>query len=439
MPRTIVNARVTFRKSPIHVMEQFTFRSVASALSGFRAHAGLDECVIVQTCNRVEVYGAADSCSEERIKRAWASLAGLDEGAFGGNMEFCESGEAIGHLLRVASGLDSMVLGEEQVLGQVRHSIAEARECGASGRVLNTAFDRAVRLGARVRQATGISRGGVSVGSMAVRLAEEAHGGSLDGQRTLLIGTGELATLVAKSLSQRGYGFGVASRTLRRAEAFCGAVGGTAVRFEDALGNYGAYSVVFVATAAPYFMVTAESLGASRRAGSMMIVDLSNPRTVDERVAGLDGVRLVNLDEIAGIVERNVRDRESQALAAEGMVAGELAGVEASVRRLGAEPLIAEVFRGAEAVRERELAKALEMLGDVDEQTARTVEDLTRSIMEGIVSGPIGRIRRASEGGEEDVLDAASRLFGREDGEGGEAGGPEGAGRPAPAGRGRAD
>lgn len=413
MPRTIVNARVTFRKSPIHVMEQFTFRNVASALSAFRAHAGLDECVIVQTCNRVEVYGAAESCSEERIKRAWASLAGLDEGAFGGNMEFCESREAIGHLLRVASGLDSMVLGEEQVLGQVRHSIAEARECGSSGRVLNTAFDRAVRLGARVRQATGISRGGVSVGSMAVRLAEEAHGGSLEGRRVLLIGTGELATLVAKSLSQRGYRFGVASRTLRRAEAFCGAVGGEAVRFEDALGDYGAYSVMFVATTAPYFMVTAGSLGASRRGGPMMIVDLSNPRTVDERVAGLDGVRLVNLDEIAGIVERNARDRASQARAAEGIVDGELDGVEASVRRLGAEPLIAEVFRGAEAVRERELAKALAMLGDVDAQTARTVEDLTRSIMEGIVSGPIDRIRRASEGGEEDVLDAASRLFGR--------------------------
>ncbi|RNJ73766.1 MAG: glutamyl-tRNA reductase, partial [Thaumarchaeota archaeon S15] len=360
-------------------------------------------------------YGAAESCSEERIKRTWASLAGLDEAAFGANMEFCESGEAIGHLLRVASGLDSMVIGEEQVLGQVRHSIAEARECGASGRVLNTAFDRAVRLGARVRQATGISRGGVSVGSMAVRLAEEAHGGSLEGRSMLLIGTGELATLVAKSLSQRGYAFGVASRTLRRAEAFCGAVGGTAVKFEDALGDYGAYSVVFVATVAPYFMVTAESLGAARREGPMMIVDLSNPRTVDERVAGLDGVRLVNLDEIAGIVERNMRDRESQARAAEGMVAGELGGIEASVRRLGAEPLIADVFRAAEAVRARELAKALAALGDVDEQTARTVEELTRSIMEGIVSGPIDRIRRASEGGDEDVLDAASRLFGRAD------------------------
>jgi len=233
----------------------------------------------------------------------------------------------------------------------------------------------------------------------------------------LLIGTGELATLVAKSLSQRGYAFGVASRTLRRAEAFCGAVGGTAVRFEDALGDYGAYSVVFVATVAPYFMVTAESLGAARREGPMMIVDLSNPRTVDERVAGLDGVRLVNLDEIAGIVERNMRDRESQARAAEGMVAGELGGIEASVRRLGAEPLIADVFRAAEAVRARELAKALAALGDVDEQTARTVEELTRSIMEGIVSGPIDRIRRASEGGDEDVLDAASRLFGRGDGE----------------------
>ena len=412
-PRSIVNARVTFRKSPIHVMELFTFRNIASALSGFRAHAGLEECVIVQTCNRVEVYGAAESCGAERIKRTWASIAGLDERTFGENMEFCEGTEAIGHLLRVASGLDSMVIGEEQVLGQIRQSIAAARECGASGHVLNTAFDRAVRLGARVRQDTGISRGGVSVGSMAVRLAEEGHGGSLSGQSVLLIGTGELSTLVAKSLLQRGYEFGVASRTLRRAEAFCENVGGRPVRFEDALGDFGAYSVMFVATTAPYFMVTADKLDSSAR--PMMIVDLSNPRTVDERVAQIDGVRLVNLDEIAGIVDRNVRERESQARAAEGMVTGEVPGIEASMRRIEAEPLIADVFRSAEEVRSRELAKAIGMMGGVDEQTARTVDDLTRAIMEGIVSGPIGRIRRASENGDDGVLDAASRLFGRAD------------------------
>lgn len=411
MSKTIVNARVTFHKSPIHVMEQFTFQNIDSAMSGFCNYGGLDECVIVQTCNRVEVYGAVDDYSEDKIKRAWASLAGLDEGAFKGNIEVCESTDALAHLLRVTSGLDSMVLGEEQVLGQVRQSITNARKCNASGKSLNTLFERALRVGARVRQTTGISQGGVSVGSMAVKLAEDAHGKSLRGQKILLIGTGELSTLVAKSLKQRGYEFSVASRTLHRAQAFCEAIDGSPVKFESALADFGAYSVMFVATTAPYFMVTAEKVAATARGSPIMIIDLSNPRTVDEHVADIEGVKLVNLDEIAGIVERNLKDRQSQLQDAERMVTDELTVVEASMRRLDAEPLVADVFRRADDIRKHELAKATEILGNVDEKTLRTMTDLTRSLMEGIVSGPIDQIRQASEQGDDSVLKAARKLF----------------------------
>lgn len=411
MSKIIVNARVTFRKSPIHVMEQFTFRNIDSALSGFRSHADLEECVIVQTCNRVEVYGAADSCSEEKIKRTWASLAGLDEGAFRGNMHICQSTEALEHLLRVATGLDSMVVGEEQVLGQVRGSIASARKCGTSGESLNTIFDRVLHVGARVRAATGMSQGGVSVGSMAVKLAENAHNKTLTGQDILVIGTGELSTLVAKSLKHHSYDFSVASRTLHRAEAFCESNGGNPVKFESILDDLGAYSVIFVATTAPYFMVTAEKIATSASKRPVMILDLSNPRTVEERVADLKGVRLVNLDEIARIVEKNVKERESKVEAAEKMLTDELPVIEASIKRLEAEPLVANVFRNADQIRKRELAKAIEMLGGVDEKTERTLADLTRSIMEGIVAAPIDNIRKASEQGEDDILKAAQKLF----------------------------
>ncbi len=412
MPKTIVNARVTFRKSPIHVMEQFTFHNVDSAMSSFCNHAELDECVIVQTCNRVEVYGAADTFNEEKIRRTWASLAGLDRDAFKGNIEVSKSTDALNHLLRVATGLDSMVVGEEQVLGQVRSSITDARKCGTSGESLNTLFDRAVRVGARVRHATGMNKGGISVGSMAVKLAEDAHGRTLEGQEILLIGTGELSTLVAKSLKHHGYPFSVASRTLHRADAFCSSNGGEPVKFESILDDFGAYSVIFVATTAPYFMVTAEKVASSRRRDSTMIIDLSNPRTVEESVSGIEGVRLVNLDEIAGIVERNVKERESKVEDAERMLTDELPVLEASIKRLEAEPIVAGVFRHADEVRRRELAKAMEILGDVDEKTARTLADLTRSIMEEIVAGPIEHLRHASEQGDDSTLKAAQRLFG---------------------------
>ena len=411
MSKTIVNARVTFRKSPIHVMEQFTFQNVDSAMTGFCNHAKLDECVILQTCNRVEIYGATDSYNEDQLKRTWASLAGLDEGAFKGNIEICHSIEAFGHLLRVTAGLDSMVIGEEQVLGQVRGSITKARECGASGESLNTLFDRALKIGIRVRQATGINRGGISVGSMAVKLAEDAHGKTLSKQKILLIGTGELSTLVAKTLKHHGYSFFVASRTLNRAKAFCEAISGEPVRFESTLDDFGAYSVIFVATTAPYFMVTAKSVKASANGKNIMIIDLSNPRTVDEHVASIRGVKLVNLDEIASIVEHNVKERESQVNGAEKMVSDELPVIEASMKRLEAEPLVADVFHHADKIRKQELEKAMRILGNVDEKTMRIMTDLTRSLMEGIVSGPIDNIRKASEQGDDAILKAAQRLF----------------------------
>lgn len=411
MVKIIVNARVTFRKSPIHVMEQFTFHNLDSAMSSFRSHAELDECVIVQTCNRVEVYGAADAYNEEKIKRTWASLAGLDEGAFKGNIEICQNTEALDHLLRVATGLDSMVIGEEQVLGQVRSSITNARKSGASGESLNTLFDRVLRVSTRVRQSTDMNRGGISVGSMAVKLAEDAHSKTLADQKILVIGTGELSTLVAKSLKNHGYTFNVASRTLNRAYAFCESNGGKPVKFESILDDFGAYSVIFVATNAPYFMVTADKVASSVRKGTVMIIDLSNPRTVEERVADIKGVRLVNLDEIAEIVENNVKERESKVSDAERMLSDELPVIEASIKRLEAEPLVADVFHRADEVRRRELAKAMEILGNVDEKTARTLTDLTRSIMEGIVAGPIDHIRRASEQGDDSTLKTAKRLF----------------------------
>ena len=437
MMQGLVNARVTFRSSPIHVLERFTFADARSAMSEFRARSGLDECVILQTCNRVELFGAAPSPDEGRIRSTWASLADVPESEFGGNLEVGGGRDVLEHILRLTSGLDSMVVGEEQILGQVRDSIAAARAAGASGRRLNTLFDRAIRAGARIRSETGISRGGVSVGSMAVRLAEE----NIDDMRSrsvLLIGTGQVSTLVAKSLLRRGYAFGVASRTMERSRAFCEAMGGgSPVGFADALAGFAGYDVMFVATAAPYYMVTRDRIAAAlgqRRAGGgggpgggsggagggMMILDLSNPRTVDERVATLGGVKLMNLDQIAEMVDKNMRSRMAKAGAAEGIIASEeMPAIESAMNRLDAEPIVEGAFKRADEVRARELGKALQMLGESDAERVRIIDGLTRAVVEGIMSGPMNNLRRASEEGDaEGVIEAASRLFGDGGGDG---------------------
>ncbi|ABK78025.1 glutamyl-tRNA reductase [Cenarchaeum symbiosum A] len=407
----LINARVTFHNSPVHALERFTFRDVGAALEGFRAGSGLDECVIVQTCNRVELFGASASPDMGSIRRTWASLAGIDESLFGGHLESSGGGEVLEHLLRLTSGLDSMVVGEEQILGQVKNAITSARTSGASGRRLNTLFDRAIRSGTRIRNSTGIGSGGVSVGSMAVRLVEE-NMDDLHSRSILLIGTGEVSTLVAKSLGKRGYDFSVASRTLQRSQAFCSAMGGSPVLFEDVLDGFGGYDVLFVATGAPYFLVTYDKISEVLESrGGMMILDLSNPRTVDEKVATLGGIKLMNLDQIAEMVSKNMRNRMSSVGKVEQMISGEVPVMEAAMNRLDAEPIAEAAFKEADALRRRELAKALQMLGNIGGNDAKVIDDLTRALVESIMSAPMNNLRRASEEGDADVVDAAARLF----------------------------
>ncbi len=413
MTNSIINAKVTFRSSPIHVLERFTFKEPEIALKKFIEHSELDECVIVQTCNRVELFASAGRCDQERIKRTWASLAGLDESSFQDNFEITENEQAYRHLLRLTSGLDSMVVGEEQILGQIKRSIATAKGVHTSGRRLNTMFDKAVRAGTWIRSTTGIGQGGISVGSMAVKLVEE-NIDDLKSKRILLIGTGEVSTLAAKSLARRGYAFDVASRTLSRSRAFCETMGGKPIRYQDVLERFKNYDAVFVATSAPYFLVTFEHIRQAMRAKpqGIMILDLSNPRTVDEKVATLGGVKLMNLDQIAEMVDKNMRSRLNKVKMVEDIITQETAAIGASMRRLDAEPIIKSVFSSADERRKKELKKALQMLGEQDQSRIKIIEDLTKAVVEGIVSAPMNNLRKASERGDEGVLDAASSLFG---------------------------
>ena len=412
MNQKIINARVTFRNSPIHILEKFTIRDTENAYQQFKKHSELDECVIIQTCNRIELFGKSKTDNSDKIKKTWASITGLDEEIFEENIEFVENQEALHHLLKLTSGLDSMVLGEEQILGQIKNSITSARELKASGQHLNTLFDKAIRMGTRIRNSSGIGKGGISVGSMAVKLAEE-NIDELKMKQILLIGTGEVSTLVAKSLQKRRYGFDVTSRTIGRSEIFCETMGGNPIKFEEVLSGFNKYDVIFVATTAPYFLVTQERIADAMKDKNkgMMILDLSNPRTVDEKVAIIGGVKLMNLDQIAEMVEKNMNARLNKVKTVENIIREEVSVLEASMKRLDAEPLVTDVFKSIENLREKELNKALQMLDEKDEKKIKIIEELTKAVVESIVSTPMNNIRKASEQGQPDVIELASKLF----------------------------
>ena len=412
MKSNIINARVTFRNSPIHVLERFTFKNMEETYENFKNHSDLSECVIIQTCNRVEIFGVAKNYDVDKIKKTWASISGLDENAFVDNLEICENKDACHHLLKLTSGLESMVIGEEQIIGQIKSSIAVARDVRASGKRLNTLFDKAIRIGTRIRNSTGIGKGGISIGSMAVKLVEE-NIDDLKSKRILIIGTGEIATLVAKSLQRRGYDFFVTSRTLQRSKGFTETMTGKPIKFEDVLVGFEKYDVIFVATNAPYFLVSFERItnAIKEKQTGIMILDLSNPRTVDEKVATVRGVKLMNLDQISELVEKNMNKRIAKIHTVENIINEELPVIDAAMKRLDAEPIVKDVFKNMDSIRIKELQKALQMLDENDEKKIRIIEDLTKALVEGIAATPMNNLRKASEQGEPEILKIASKLF----------------------------
>ncbi|MEC7712115.1 MAG: glutamyl-tRNA reductase [Thermoproteota archaeon] len=412
MKQNIINARVTFRKSPIHVLEKFAFKDMPNACLTFKKNSSISECVIIQTCNRIELFAASDNPNFDKIKSIWALLTGQEEDVFRDTLEVCENKDAYEHLLKLTSGLESLVVGEEQILGQIKQSISVARHAKASGKRLNKLFDRSIRIGTRIRNSTGIGRGGISLGSMAVKLAEE-NVDDIKSKHVLLIGTGEAATMVAKSLKKRGYAFNVTSRTMERSIGFSQTLGGKPTKFEDVLSGFNNYEIIFVATTAPYFLVTFDRMkdAMKNKKSGAMILDLSNPRTVDEKVATIPGIKLMNIDQIAEMIDKNMKKRKDKVSTVENIISEEVPVIEATMKRLDAEPLVKDVFTNADSMRIKELQKALQMLGETDEKRIKIIDELTKAVVESIVSAPMNNLRRASEQGSPELLEIASKLF----------------------------
>ena len=378
----------------------------------FKKNSSVSECVIIQTCNRIELFAASDNPNFDKIKSTWASLTGQEEDVFRDTLEVCENKDAYEHLLKLTSGLESLVVGEEQILGQIKQSISVARHAKASGKRLNKLFDRSIRIGTRIRNSTGIGKGGISLGSMAVKLAEE-NVDDIKSKHVLLIGTGEAATMVAKSLKKRGYAFNVTSRTMERSIGFSQTLGGKPTKFEDVLSGFNNYEIIFVATTAPYFLVTFDRMkdAMKNKKSGAMILDLSNPRTVDEKVATIPGIKLMNIDQIAEMIDKNMKKRKDKVSTVENIISEEVPVIEATMKRLDAEPLVKDVFTNADSMRIKELQKALQMLGETDEKRIKIIDELTKAVVESIVSAPMNNLRRASEQGSPELLETASKLF----------------------------
>jgi glutamyl-tRNA reductase len=413
----IINVRITHKTARVPLLEAVSFKNKMNAYSDLRSLDGVQESVLIQTCNRVELYLVSEK-GDKTVKSAVEYLtnrASAYSAEASKTVEYAVNGDALRHLLRVASGLESMVIGEDQIINQVWEAYLEAQKANATGPVLSLLFNRAVNIGRRVRSETGINRGAVSVGSVAVELAENLLG-SLNEKQILVMGAGEIGTLVAKAMAKRCLNpIFIANRTYERAWRLAEELGGKAVMFDELGGVLVNADVVFCSTSAPHYLLTKELVSwlipARQNKNDLHVIDLSNPRNVEEAIKQLPHVKLYSIDDLTLIAERNQKKRLKNAEQAFKIVEEELALLERAVKEDSVREVVSGLLSRVEENRQRELAKALGMMKGLDERQRKIVSDLTSILLKQMFLPVVENFRRAAANDETELVEVAARLF----------------------------
>ena len=378
----------------------------------------LSEGIILSTCNRLEAY-AVSSAVEEGCA-SLVNFVGLSRQVpveeFSSLLYRKADAEAVHHLMRVACGLDSLVVGEPQVLGQVTAAYQAALAQSAAGAVLNTLFQRAIRAGKRAHTETNVSQCAVSVPSVAATLAERAVGG-LEGRVVLVMGAGEMGELAARTLISRGAtSLIVANRTYSRALALARQLGGEAITFERQIEALARADVVITATDAPHVILTPEKVTAAmarRPDRPLVIVDIAVPRDTDPAVAEVSNVRLFDIDDLQNVVSGNLEARHLETPRVEAIVAEEAQDFLCWFSTLHVVPTIADLHDWADAVRGQELDRALRRLGDLSDRDREVVRGLAHGLVGKLLHAPTVRLKqRAIDGDGLMVAGLVRELFG---------------------------
>jgi glutamyl-tRNA reductase len=377
---------VSHHHAPLEVRERLYLQDGQSA----ELAAEVGEAVVLSTCNRTEVYLVGGDAEVVRAKLEHRS--GLE---LGGVLARWDNGEAVTHLFRVTAGLDSLVPGESQILGQVRDAYDSARRAGATGPLLNRLFEDALHAGKRVRTEAKLHELPESVAASAVELATRELG-SVEGRRALLFGAGRMSELAARDLRNRGAEVVVSSRTLESAQDLADRVGGRAAAFDAVAVELPEADVVISATRCPYPILHAEAV--RPREKPLVLVDVAVPRDLDPAIAELDGCTLFDVDSLGdGLVGREEDVREAEAIVAE-----EAARFAEWRRARDAAGAIRDLRRRAEEIRSEELARAGSRLADLSPRERETVETLTTQIVNKLLHAPTVR---AKEAGSEPLRD----------------------------------
>ncbi len=410
---------VNHKSTPVEIRERLAFNQgkIEDSTERLVNLPDISENLIISTCNRVEIYARVSDvekgidllkgfiCDTHDMK-----IQELDE------FFYCyRNEETVEHLFRVSSSLDSMVVGESQILGQVKDAYNLAQTLRSTGMVLNQLFEKAFTVAKRVREETRIAESAVSISSAAVELARKIFE-NLEEHTVMLVGTGEMAELAAKHLISYGVKtVYVASRTYERAANLAKTLNGSALAFESFKNELHRADIVISSTAAPNFIIGKEMVEKAihqRKYSPMFLIDIAVPRDIEPEVNNVEGVYLYDIDDLQSVVSANLKEREKEAETALEIIRNEVTKFESWIESLDAVPTIVELRNRAETIRKLEVEKAMTRLGHLSEDDKNTIEYLTTSIVNKILHKPTVNLKKQTRMQEGHVyLKAIRHLF----------------------------
>ena len=401
----IIIIGLNHRTAPVEVRERLAFPSetIGHALRGLLERQSLREGVILSTCNRVEVCALASEGYQGTadVKEFLAGYHGIPLAELNGYLYHYEGDEAVRHLFRVASSLDSMVLGEPQILGQVKDAYGFASEFRSIGPILDKFFAKTFSVAKRVRTETKVATSAVSVSYAAVELARKIFG-DLSEQTVMLIGAGEMCELAARHLISAGVkGILVTNRTFERAVKLAEEFGGTPIRFDELTVHLKRADIVLSSTGAPHFILRkpdVEEIIRIRKNRPMFFIDMAVPRDIDPDANQIDNVYVYDIDDLNNVIETNLEERQREARKAEQLVTEEVRSFRRWLEAQQVTPTIISLRRKFEQVKNAEVAKAVSTLGAEDPKTRKVVESLASSIVNKILHLPIAALKKDADG-----------------------------------------
>ena len=411
----LVKIGVSYRKAPLATLDALTLRELPGFYKILRSVPGVKGAVVVQTCNRVDMFIDADEGVEinEKILWNWALETRFKLHELRRIAEQRTGNQVLEYLVSLASGLESMLVGESQILGQLKSSLIEARGLAASSPTLSKIFEMSIASGVRIRDQTGIGRGTVSLGSAALKVAEGSLG-NLDHAKILLLGTGQIGMVLMKALKARGVtDVIVASRTRQRTESFCRTFGGKPADIHDALSQLGLFGLVVVATRATGYLLTKEIVAPQLirdRAQKLTILDLSIPRNVSPDLEQLKGIIIKSIDDLRDITDQTVTTRKTLVKEAEPKVEEAVEKISALLRREEAEPMVSDLYHRADKIRKQELEKALSKL-NLPQHQQEVLEKMSLSLVRKLLAQPVVNLREAAKKGDNKLLTVAGQIF----------------------------